>query len=61
MRRYSRRPVVWLHEGKTPHLYFVTLFVTPQRIQVLEIGGTKELMTANATQIDSAVTNFAAN
>jgi hypothetical protein len=48
-------------EGKTPHLYSVTVFVTPKRIQVLEIGGTKELMAANATQIDSAVTNFVAN
>lgn len=48
-------------EGKTPHLYSVTVFVTPKRIQLLEIGGTKELLTANATQLDSAVRNFVAN
>jgi hypothetical protein len=48
-------------EGKTPHLYSVTVFVTPKRIQVLEIGGTQELMTANAAETDSAVANFVAN
>ena len=48
-------------EGKTPHLYFVTVFVTKKRIQVLEIGGTKELMTANAAVTDAAVAGFVAN
>lgn len=48
-------------EGKTPHLYSVTVFVTPKRIDVVEVGGTKELMTANATQLDSVVRTFVAN
>lgn len=48
-------------EGKTPHLYFVTVFVTPKRIEVLEIGGTKELMTANAAVTDATVANFVVN
>jgi hypothetical protein len=45
-------------EGKTPHLYYLSLFVTPKRIQILEIGGTKELMTANRAAADFAVENF---
>jgi hypothetical protein len=48
-------------EGKTPHLYFVTVFVTPKRIQVLEIGGTKELMTANAALNEATVASFVVN
>jgi hypothetical protein len=48
-------------EGKTPHLYSVTVFVTPKRIEVLEIGGTKELMTANAAVTDAAVAGFVVN
>lgn len=48
-------------EGKTPHLYFVTVFVTKKRIQVLEIGGTKDLMTANTAVTAATVANFVAN
>lgn len=48
-------------EGKTPHLYSVTVFVTPKRIEVLEIGGTKELMTSNAAVSDQTVANFVVN
>jgi hypothetical protein len=45
-------------EGKTPHLYYLAVFVTPKTIQLLEIGGTKELMTKHAAETDFAVANF---
>ena len=46
-------------EGKTPHLYYIAIFVTPDTIQILEIGGTKELVTKHAAEVDFAVANFA--
>ena len=45
-------------EGKTPHLYYVTLFVTEDTIFVLEAGGTKELVERHAQQIDWSIQNF---
>ncbi len=48
-------------EGKTPHLYYVTVFVTPKRIELLEIGGTKELMLASAAVTDATVAQFVVN
>jgi len=45
-------------EGKTPHLYIITLFVTDERIYVLEAGGTKSEMDRQAAQIDWAIANF---
>lgn len=45
-------------EGKQPHLYQVTLFVTPDTIAVLEVGGTKELVTAHAAEVDGAVASY---
>jgi hypothetical protein len=48
-------------EGKTPHLYYLALFVTPKTIQLIEIGGTKELMTKHAAETDFAVANFSVN
>lgn len=51
-------------EGKTPHLYYVCVFVTPGSflasgtVQILEIGGTKELVTKHAAEVDYAVANF---
>jgi hypothetical protein len=51
-------------EGATPHLYYLTVFVTagtllaPGAIQILEVGGTKELMTKYAAAADFAVQNF---
>jgi hypothetical protein len=48
-------------EGRTPHLYCVTVFVTKKRLEVLEIGGTKELMTANSAVTDAAIAAFVVN
>jgi hypothetical protein len=48
-------------EGKTPHLYYLSVFVTPDTIQILEIGGTKELVTKHAAEVDYAVANFSVN
>ena len=45
-------------EGKDPHLYYVTLFVSEKRIYVLEAGGTKSEIERQAAQIDWAIANF---
>ncbi len=45
-------------EGKTPHLYFVTLFVTDSKLYLLEAGGKKELMEQQAVRIDTAIAGF---
>lgn len=47
-------------EEATPHLYYVTVFVTDDNIVLFEAGGTKELMTKHAEQIDWALKNFQA-
>lgn len=46
-------------QGKTPHLYYVTLFVTPDRLCLLEVGGEKELVTKHQRELDWAVAQFA--
>jgi hypothetical protein len=48
-------------EGKTPHLYYVTVFVTPKRIEVIELGGTRALMLASAGVTDATVAEFVVN
>lgn len=45
-------------ENGTPHLYSVTLFVTDDKLFVLEAGGSKDLMQRREKQIDWAVRNF---
>jgi hypothetical protein len=45
-------------EGKTPHLYWVTLFVTDKRIFILEAGGTKAEVEKQAPQIEWSFRNF---
>ena len=47
-------------EGKKPHLYYVTVFVTDSRLYLLEAGGKKDLMTGRAEQLDWAVQRFEA-
>jgi hypothetical protein len=46
-------------EGRQPHLYYVSVFLTDSYIYVLEAGGTKKLMLHHEKQLDWAVTNFA--
>jgi hypothetical protein len=41
-----------------PHLYYVTVFVTEDALFLLEAGGTKEQVKANAAKIDRAVRGF---
>ena len=48
-------------EGREPHLYTVTLFVTDAKLYVLEAGGRKELMQQRAEQLAWAVEHFEAN
>jgi hypothetical protein len=45
-------------EQSSPHLYYVTLFVTPKHVFVIEAGGKKELMSKEAANIDFALANF---
>lgn len=45
-------------EGREPHVYIVTLFVTDAKIFVVEAGGTKSEMDREAAQIDWAIRNF---
>ena len=45
-------------DGGKPHLYYVTLFVTPDTIFLIEAGGSKKLMTDNAAEVDRAVAGF---
>lgn len=47
-------------EGNTPHLYWITLFVTDKTIYILEAGGTKAEMEKQEAQINWAVQNFQA-
>jgi hypothetical protein len=44
--------------GKHPHLYYLTLFVTSERLYLVEAGGTKELVTASAAELDRAIKAF---
>lgn len=44
--------------GNQPHLYTITVFVTDSAICLLEAGGSKELMTKQAAQIDTFVRAF---
>ncbi|MCC6647856.1 MAG: serine/threonine protein kinase [Polyangiaceae bacterium] len=44
--------------GGAPHSYQVTLFVTDDRIFVLEAGGAKPDVEAHATEIDASIASF---
>ena len=44
--------------GKTPHLYYVTVFTTDDHIFVLEAGGAKDLMDAHKVELDAALKSF---
>ena len=45
-------------ESGKPHLYYVTIFVTPDHIFLLEAGGTKELMDKGGPELDQAIAGF---
>lgn len=45
-------------EGKVPHLYWVTLFVTDKKLFVLEAGGVKAEVERQEAQIEWAIKNF---
>ncbi|MCC6554850.1 MAG: serine/threonine protein kinase [Polyangiaceae bacterium] len=45
-------------EGKTPHLYLLTVFVDDDHVFLLEAGGTKAEIERQQAQIDWAVRNF---
>lgn len=42
----------------SPHLYYLTLFVTPDALFLVEAGGTKELMTKHASEVETAIKRF---
>jgi hypothetical protein len=45
-------------EGSGPHLYLVTVFITKDRVFVLEAGGKRELFEKAQASIDWSVKNF---
>jgi hypothetical protein len=45
-------------EGSGPHLYLVTVFITSDRVFVLEAGGKRELFEKAQASIDWSVKNF---
>ena len=45
-------------EGKSPHVYRVALYLHRRDIFVLEQGGTRELVTAHAAELDQAIADF---
>jgi hypothetical protein len=45
-------------EGKSPHLYIITIFKTDDWIYLIEAGGTKDEMKRMEQQVDWAVFNF---
>lgn len=47
--------------GKTPHLYYVTLFTKNDSIFVIESGGTKELVEAHGSDLEQALQSFRVN
>ncbi len=47
--------------GKTPHLYYVTVFATKGSIFVIESGGTKELVEGHSAELQSALESFRVN
>jgi hypothetical protein len=46
-------------EGTNPHLYVVTLFVTPKHLYLLEAGGAKTLMERDKAKVEGFVASFA--
>lgn len=46
--------------SQKPHLYYITVFVTADRLFVLEAGGTAEQMQERAGDIEAAISGFTA-
>lgn len=47
-----------LDQETTPHLYYVSVFVTEDTVFVHEAGGSKELMTKNMAQVTASIDNL---
>ncbi len=45
-------------EGRVPHLYWVTVFVTDKKLFILEAGGVKGEVERQEAQIEWAIKNF---
>lgn len=45
-------------EGRVPHLYWVTVFVTDKKLFILEAGGVKGEVQRQEAQIEWAIKNF---
>lgn len=45
-------------EGAKPHEYRVTVFVTEDKLYLLEVGGTKALVASHAKDLDEYVASF---
>jgi hypothetical protein len=46
-------------EGTRPHLYVVTIFVTTNRLYLVEAGGAKDRVSRDASKLDAFVASFA--
>ncbi len=46
------------HEGDTPHLYYISLFVSPSALYLVETGGTKDQVTGQDAKLDAALRSF---
>jgi hypothetical protein len=47
-------------EGE-PYLYYITLFVTPKKLLVVEVGGSKEQLKGQAQEIERAQSSLQVN
>lgn len=45
-------------EGASPHLYWVTLFVTESTLYVVEAGGTKALVETHQRELETAIASL---
>ncbi|MFP6685151.1 MAG: serine/threonine protein kinase [Polyangiaceae bacterium] len=45
-------------DGKKPHLYYVYVFVSDDNVVLLEVGGTKKLVTEGEKEIANALAGF---
>ena len=48
-------------DGKKPHLYYVYVFVSDDHVVLLEVGGTKKLVTEEEKEIAKALAEFRIN
>jgi hypothetical protein len=48
-------------DGGKPFLYYLTLFVTPKKLLLVEVGGSKEQLTEHAQEVERVVSSLRVN